>query len=97
MTGTMYNDNTLLFAYLKSVLLLQDFSLRFVNVCAFFALFLFGLVFFFFFVFFFAHLHIMKSSKKKTNLKITTVYKNRSNKHIIVLKFFFRLSREKSI
>ena len=44
--GDRYNNNTLSFAYLKSVLLLQDFSLRFLTVCAFLSLFLFGFVIF---------------------------------------------------
>ena len=41
--GDRYNDNTLSFVYLKPILLLRDFSLRFLTVCAF--LFLFGIFF----------------------------------------------------
>ena len=69
----------------------------------------FGLCFFFFFFFFFASLHIMKSRKKQKNKKQTNKNKtkkkknkkkknktNRSNKHIILSKFF-RLSHDKSV
>ena len=54
-----YNDITLSCAYLKSSLLLKDFFKRFLTVCAFLSLFLFGLVFLFF-----ASLYIMKSRQK---------------------------------
>ena len=75
-----YNDSTLLCAYLKSILLFQDFFLRFLTVCAFLSWFLFGLVFLFC-----ASLHIMKS-RKKTTLNIT-IYAPVEQKHYCVEVF----------
>ena len=59
--GDRYNDKSLSFAYLKSILLLQDFSKDFWP-CVRFSL-------CFFLVLFFASLIIMKSRKKKTKKK----------------------------
>ena len=55
-----YNDNTLSCAYLKSILLLQDFFVRFLTVCAFLSLFI--LVLFFFFC---GSTHYEKQEKKQ--------------------------------
>ena len=70
--GVRYNDNTLSFANLKSILLLQDFSKTFLTVCAFLSSFLFGLVFFFFFFLFSESTHYEKQREKKKKQKTKT-------------------------
>ena len=66
-----YNDNTLLCAYLKSILLLQEFFLKLFYCLCIFCLCFFLVLFFFSFLsfFFFVSLHIMKSREKKNNIK----------------------------
>ena len=100
--GVRYNDNTLSFANLKSILLLQDFSKTFLTVCAFLSSFLFGLVFFFFF--FFCESTHYEKQRKKTNKKnkkkkhknINNLQTGRTNT-LFCRSFFFRLLRENSV
>ena len=70
--GDRYNHNTLSFAYLKYILLLQDFSLKMFDVS--------------FFFFFFAFLSLSRFALGVSFFfKATT---KRSNKHNIAPKFF---------
>ena len=92
-----YKDNTLLCAYLRSILLFQDFFLKIFDclcVLCVLSVFLFGLVFFFFF---FASLHInMKSRKKKNNIKNNNNLRT-GRTNTLLCQSFYRLSREKNV
>ena len=69
--GDRYNDNTLSFANLKFILLLQDFFQEILTVCAFCLC---------FFLVFFASLGIMKSRyKKKKKKKKKKIHKDSNN------------------
>ena len=84
-----YNDNTLSCAYLKFILLLQDFFLSFLTVCAFLSLFLFGLVFLFC-----ESTHYEKQGKK-INKNDNNLRTGRSN--TLLCRSFYRLSRGKRV